>query len=288
MQFRHRARRRLPNLHSDERACYRIIVHVIDTRFDWTLAPAVWLLLLGGMLLSMEAGRRVRVKHLRAAQGESTGFGAVHGAVFGLMGLMVAFTFSGAAVRFDHRRNLIVEEANDIGTAYRRIDLLPEAARGPLQGKFREYVDTRLDTYRAGTDFERISQLLQQTAQQQDQIWKMALAAIAHASTPAVPAQILSLLNAMFDIVTTRTAATQMHPPVVVWVMLGGLTLVCSFLVGYDTGGSGRRHWLQLLTFASIFSLTLYVILDMEYPRVGLIRVTAMDRVLQDVRDSMR
>ena len=57
----------------------------------------------------------------------------------------------------------------------------------------------------------------------------------------------------MFDIVTTRMAVTQMHPPPVVWVMLGGLTLVCSFLVGYDLGGSVRRNWLHVLTFACSF-----------------------------------
>jgi hypothetical protein len=260
---------------------------VIDTGFDWTLAPLVWLLLLGGMLLSMEAGRRLRVRHLRATQGESTGFGAVHGAVFGLMGLVMAFTFSGAASRFDHRRDLIVEEANDIGTAYFRIALLPEAAQRPLQDKFREYMDSRLQTYRAGTNVARISQLMQQTAQHQEQIWKMAVEAIGHASSPPVAALIIPSLNDMFDIVTTRTAATQMHPPGVVWVMLGGLALVCSMLVGYDLGGV-PRNWLHLFTFALLFSLTLYVIIDMEYPRVGLIRVTAMDHLLQDVRDSMR
>jgi len=259
----------------------------MDTPFDWMLAPLVWLVLLGGMLLSMEAGKRVRARHLRAAQSDSTGFAAVHGAVFALMGLVMAFTFSGAASRFDHRRDLIVEEANDIGTAYLRIALLPEAERGPLQDRFREYLDSRLLTYRAGTDIVRVSQLLQQTAQLQGQIWKSALEAIDHASSPPVAALILPSLNDMFDIVATRTAATQMHPPAAVWLMLGGLTLVCSFLVGYDLGGA-PRNWLHLLTFALLFSLTLYVIIDMEYPRVGLIRVTAMDRVLQDVRDSMR
>ena len=66
-------------------------------------------------------------------------------------------------------------------------------------------------------------------------------------------AQILHSLNDMFDIVTTRMAVTQMHPPPVVWVMLGGLTLVCSFLVGYDLGGSVRRNWLHVLTFACSF-----------------------------------
>jgi len=260
---------------------------VIDTGFDWTLAPLVWLLLLGGMLLSTEVGRRLRIKHLGTAQGEPKGLGAVQGAVFGLMGLVMAFTFSGAASRFDHRRDLVVEEANDIGTAYLRIALLPEAARGPLQDKFREYLDARLETYRAGTDGARTRQLLQQTAQHQSQIWKMAVDAIEHASSPPVSALIFPSLNDMFDIVTTRTAATQMHPPAVVWVMLGGLALVCSLLVGYDLGGV-ERNWLHLLTFSLLFSLTLYVIIDMEYPRVGLIRVTAIDRVLQDVRESMR
>ena len=252
------------------------------------LAPLVWLVLLGGMLVSMEVGMRVRARHVRAGQGDSTGFSAVHGAVFALMGLVIAFTFSGAAGRFDHRRDLIVEEANDIGTAYLRVDLLPEAARGPLKDKFREYMDSRLDTYRAGTDVVRVNQLLRQTAEQQNQIWTLALQAIEHASSPPVAAQILPSLNSMFDIVTTRTAATQMHPPTAVWIMLGGLTLVCSFLVGYDLGGNVRRNWLHLLTFAVLFSLTLYVIIDMEYPRVGLIRVTAMDQVLQNVRESMR
>ena len=168
---------------------------MIDTGFDWTLAPLVWLVLMGGMLLSMQAGMRVRARHLRAAHSDSTGFAAVHGAVFALMGLLMAFTFSGAASRFDHRRDLIVEEANDIGTAYLRIALLPEAARGPLQDRFREYLDSRLQTYRAGTDLVRVSQLLQQTTQQQSQIWKMAVAAIDHASSPPVAAQILPSLN---------------------------------------------------------------------------------------------
>jgi hypothetical protein len=261
---------------------------MIDTGFDWMLAPLVLLLLLGGMLLSMKAGMRARAVHLRAAPGDSTSFATVHGAAFALLGLMIAFTFSGAASRFDHRRDLIVEEANNIGTAYLRIALLSEATRGPLQDKFRQYVDSRLETYRAGTDLARVSQLLQQTAELQNQIWKLALEGIERASTPPVAALILPPLNDMFDIVTTRTAATQMHPPAIVWLTLGGLTLVCSFLVGYDLAGGVRRNWLHVLTFAFLFSLTLYVIIDMEYPRVGLIRVTAMDRVLQDVRDSMR
>jgi len=240
------------------------------------------------MLLANQAGWRLRVKHLQGARGEPTGAGTLEGAVFGLMGLMIAFTFSGAASRFDQRRHLIVEEANDIGTAYLRIELLPEASRGPLKDEFRHYLDARLQTYRVATDFAQVTQLLQQTNQQQHRIWNMALEAVAEASIPPVAARLLPALNAMFDIVTTRTAETRIHPPVVVWMMLGSLTLVCSLLAGYGMGDTARRNWLHVLTFTAILSLTLFVIIDMEFPRVGFIRVDAMDEVLQDVRDSMR
>jgi hypothetical protein len=253
------------------------------------LAPLVWLALLGSMLLSMKAGMRLRARHLRASPGDSTGFAAVHGAAFALMGLMIAFTFSGAASRFDHRRDLIVQEANDIGTAYLRIGLLPEATQAPFARP--SFANTSTPASRPiasePTSGESRSNC-SRTAELQGHIWKLAMDAIHDAPSPPVAAQIVPSLNDMFDIVTTRTAAVQMHPPAVVWMMLAGLTLVCSFLVGYDLAGGMRRNWLHVLTFALLFSLTLYVIIDMEYPRVGLIRVTAMDRLLEDVRDSMR
>src|SRR5262249_8868795 len=82
--------------------------------------------LLLGMLLFLEIGRRVAIRRLKKDTGTAgEGVGAVDGAVFALLGLLLAFTFSGASSRFDTRRQLIVEETNDIGTAYLRIDLLP-------------------------------------------------------------------------------------------------------------------------------------------------------------------
>jgi hypothetical protein len=79
-----------------------------------------------GMLLLLETGRRLGVRRLASdPEGARAGTGTVEGAVFALLGLLVAFTFSGAASRFDQRRDLIVEETNDIGTAYLRLDLLP-------------------------------------------------------------------------------------------------------------------------------------------------------------------
>jgi hypothetical protein len=76
----------------------------------------------------------------------------VNGAVFGLLGLLVAFTFSGAANRFDTRRQLVVEETHAIGTAYLRLDVLPATAQPALRARIREYLDSRLAAYRAMPD----------------------------------------------------------------------------------------------------------------------------------------
>src|SRR6187399_822560 len=109
--------------------------------------------LFAGMLAAMEAGRRIGVRRrARDPEGAEIGLGTINGAVFGLMGLLIAFTFSGAASRFDKRRELVVQEANNIGTAYLRLDLLPASAQPALRERFRRYVDARIAAYRALPD----------------------------------------------------------------------------------------------------------------------------------------
>ena len=112
-------------------------------------AALISLLALGlfvGMVLLLELGRRIGVRRIaNDPEGAQAGTGAVDGAVFALLGLLIAFTFSGAATRFDERRNLIVQETNDIGTAYLRLDLLPASAQPGLRDLFRRYVDSRLE-----------------------------------------------------------------------------------------------------------------------------------------------
>jgi len=131
-----------------------------------------------GMLAMIELGRRLRVRqHAMRAEGADLGLGTVEGAVFALLGLLIAFTFSGAASRFDARRQLIVEEANDIGTAYLRLDLLPPITQAPLREKFRDYVDARLGSTRGipgsqGARAEHIRALGLQT-----EIWRDAVSA---------------------------------------------------------------------------------------------------------------
>jgi hypothetical protein len=243
--------------------------------------------LFAGMLLLQEAGRRLGARRLRLdPEGSRTGLGAVEGAVFGVMGLLIAFTFSGAASRFETRRQLIVEEANAIGTAWLRVDLLPADAQPKIRELFRAYVDARIDVYKKLPDVPAAQEALGRSIALQGRIWKAALEAAAGA--PQATVLLVPALNAMFDITTTRTVALQTHPPAIIFAMLGLVALTCSLLAGYAMAGTKQRSLVHGLGFALILTLTVYVILDIEYPRVGLVRIDAMDRLLTDVRQAMQ
>jgi len=213
-----------------------------------------------GMLILLEVGRRIGARRLAEdPTGAEAGVGTVDGAVFALLGLLIAFTFSGAASRFDTRRQLIVEETNDIGTAYLRLDLLPVDAQPGLREKFREYVDTRLEIYRKLPDFRAAQEETAKANRLQAEIWRQSVAASrAQGASAAAPMLLLPALNAMIDITTTRTMATQIHPPMVIFALLFGLALVSSLLVGYGMASSKARNWLHMLGLAFVMAVSVY------------------------------
>lgn len=239
-----------------------------------------------GMLVMLEVGRWLGHRRLARDPG-ATGLGPLEGAIFGLLGLLVAFTFSGAASRLDMRRALVVEEANDIGTAYARIDMLPDAAQPRLRDLFRRYVDARIGVYRALPDRAAAWQGLERASALQGEIWTAASAACRSDEGRSVAMLVLPPINAMFDITTTRTMAALHHPPTLIYAMLIVLALVSALLAGHGMAAGGRRSWVHALGFAAVMAVVIYVIIDLEYPRFGVLRVDAADRALEQVRAAM-
>jgi hypothetical protein len=264
-----------------------MILNVVDpAAFGGGLAIAMFV----GILACLEAGRWIGKRAIgQHGAGQQPGMGSLEGAVFALMGLLIAFTFSGALERFDGRRALVVQEANAIGTAWLRIDLLPAAAQPKLRQTFREYVDARIATYRKLPDIAAAKQELARSQQLQSEIWAQAVAAMRLPETrTSTEVLMMGALNEMFDITTTRVAATQIHPPGIVYAMLFGLALAAALLAGYHSAADKRRDWIHQFGFAAILALTLYVIFDIEHPRMGLVRVDAIDQVLVGVRAGMK
>jgi hypothetical protein len=253
------------------------------------VAPLLCAALFVGTVVLLETGRRIGAARLAAdPEGARAGVGAVEGSVFGLLGLLIAFTFSGAASRFDARRQLIVEETNHIGTAWLRLDLVPADGQSEMRELFRQYLDSRLDMYRKLPDLEASEVERTRSAQLQQEIWQRAVKASRDSGSQTTTMLLLPALNNMFDIVSTRAMATRMHPPPIVFVMLVALILAGATLVGYGMAGGQSRNWLHILGFATVMTLTAYVIVDIEYPRFGLIRVDAADEMLMELRETMR
>lgn len=255
------------------------------------LEHAYWLLpiLALCMIICMEVGYRVgRASSLRHTGQEEKGSGAIEAAIFGLLGLMLAFTFSAAQSRVEKRRDLVVKEANAIGTAYLRLDLLAAEAQPALRKAFREYLDTRIAVYEAIPDFEKVYQGLARADQLQKKIWTMAQEAVRADSWNTAGMLLMPALNEMIDVTAERTMAAKSHTPSIIFILLLILALFSSAMAGYAMSKSGWRNAFHWVVFAAVISVTVYVIIDLEFPRLGMIRLDVADEVLIQLRDSIR
>jgi hypothetical protein len=113
------------------------------------------------------------------------------------------------------------------------------------------------------------------------------VAACLDADSPATTNLVLASLNAMIDVTTTRTVLARTHLPLVIRTLLVVLPLICSLLAGLSAAADARHSWTHILTFALMVSVTVFVILDLDYPRAGLIRIDHFDLVLVELRNSL-
>ena len=246
--------------------------------------------LFAGMLLMLFIGqwlgrRRLSAQETDPVHSRLTG---VEAAIFGLMGLMIAFTFSGAASRYEMRRQLVVDEANAIGTAYLRMDLLPAAAQSALREKFRRYTETRINVYRVLPDVNASETQAAIAVTLQNEIWAAALVALKEAP-PQATIVVVPALNQMIDVTTARAIAQHTHTPKLIFIGVLMLALVCSLLAGYVVANTKTHNvGVYVFTFAVVMTLTVYIIFDLDYPRFGLVRLDFADKALTDLLAMMK
>lgn len=246
-------------------------------------------LMLVGMLASLEAGFRIGRKRRSSRTAETNDeISVVVAAVLGLLGLVLAFTFGAAQERFSERRAQIVEEANAIGTAYLRLDLLAPADQASIRPLFRDYLESRIETFERFTHRAASRAAFDRGTRLQEEIWKRSVAACGASSNPAAPVLLLDALNKMIDITTTRDLATTSHAPVLVLALLVVLSFAGALLAGDSLALKGLRYPLHMAIFALAIAGTVYLVIDLEYPRMGFITLEHMDRGMIQLRDLMR
>ncbi len=220
----------------------------------------------------------------RGEDKETSGkFGPVEGSLLGLLAFLLAFTFSMSASRYDARRHVLVEEANDISTAILRADLYPETERTAFRTDFKDYVETRIDFYEAGFDQEKVNANLERSAIISAKIWDRA-ALLARDRDNLIPSyHMIPALNNMIDIVTTRNAARHATIPDSILWMLFVLCLVGSFLVGYNHRDIASSR-VVVVVFALMISASIFLILDLDRPSHGLITLEETNKNIVDLR----
>jgi hypothetical protein len=249
----------------------------------WAVMGLLFLAMLGMALIGHRYGRG---QLERRGDSAATGTGIVEGALFALLGLLIAFTFATSYSQYNLRRGLAIEEANAIGTAYLRLDILPAEARDRLREKFRTYAETRLEFWNQLGNKSALRQTLGEADELQREIWSLAIKATEDDGTSR--RLLLPALNEMIDITTTRSDASQRHPPLIVFAMLFILALLCAWLIGYASASAEHLNWIHVIGYATMVTLTIYVIIDLDFPRYGLIQLDFAQQPLEEVRRSMR
>ena len=239
------------------------------------------------MLAFLEIGRRVGVRRLEVP-GARAGVGVVDGTVYALLALLIGFTFNGAAARFDSRRELLGQATNSAGTVWQRIDLLPPELQPPIRLALRNYLDALITAYTAPSDRDHPFAQAVPVTRAQDDLWTKAVAVCILPAGEKARMLLLPGLNELFGTVEKERLARAVHPPWIVFAMLALAALAGALFVGYALANANRRNWLYMVGVAATIASATYVIVELEYPRLGLIRIDSADRTLIQLRDSMR
>lgn len=235
------------------------------------VSQKIVLFLVAGLLLALaEAGYRIGYKlHCKKADGQSS---SVQGAVLGLLGLLLGFTFAMAAARLETRRVLLVEEVNSIGTTWLRADFLPEGHQQEVKKLLIRYTQLKVDFFNAKSDREALSGAGNEIAQIHKQLWMHANAAAAASPTP-ITASFITTLNETIDHDTTRKAAIRNQVPGAVWTLLLVLSACGAWASGYGGGTAGIRSSFNQYVFPVLIAVVIALITDIAQPRKGLVSI---------------
>lgn len=229
-------------------------------------------------------GRRAYDTHPEnhgARQGAVSG---VQTAILGLLGLLLGFTFALATARYDVRRELIVKDANAIGTAYLRTSLLPEAHVAPVRELLRQYLSLRIVYFPLADDPAKLAEGLQKSAGLQHQLWDHAVAA-GKESPSAMTSLFIDALNATFDVEGERLAAAAARIPPVVWVLVLVVGALGCLTSSYLSGAAGARSPFSSFVLPLLIAIVITLIFDLMHPREGLIGLS--QKPLADLQSSL-
>lgn len=245
----------------------------------WALFGAI----AGVVLISIEAGYRLGQYRRRCSEDEREGpVGAIVGSTLGLLAFILAFTFSLAAGRFDSRRQMVVEEANAIGTTFLRAGILPDDRGENIRERLEDYVNARLEVVETG-DVEKV---LSRSEQLHRELWNDAEMLGKNFPDSIVVGLFIQSLNEMIDVHAKRVlVGLQNRLPIFLWATLFVVTILTMAGVGYHEGLSKSNRSVAILVLVLSFSAVMTMVVDLDRPQEGY--MTVKQQAMVDVRKMM-
>jgi hypothetical protein len=237
-------------------------IHLAD------FALRVFALSLGALTLCAWLGANIAAKtkpvEMRAD------FNIVLTASLTLLGLIIGFSFSMALNRYDQRQNTEELEADAIGAAYLRAELMPAAAAARTQALLREYLDARVSFY-SELDARRLPQLEARTLRLEQQLWSEVRAAAAAQPLPTLATVVLAM-NAVLNTRADTQAAWNNRIPLAAWALMMLIAMLCNAMVGYAAPRLSPHAIIRSL-LPMVLAIAFALIADIDSPRGGFIHV---------------
>jgi hypothetical protein len=248
-------------------------------------AVPVWVVFLLFTVLMFgcfEVGFRLGVWWQAREPGEQEGpADMLVGSLLGLMAFVLAVTLGLATDRYDARRNLVVEEANALATAYQRADYLPAAEAAQLKALLRAYLPLRIVT-----DPAAVPANIARSAALARQMWTIEVTAAQSGDNSDLIASLGESLNEIVAVGEQRVVAGVYArvPQTIIFLLLAGSALSLA-MVGYSAGIKGRRSVLSATVLILTLAVVTILVVDLDRPQEGLLRVS--QQALVDVQRFM-
>ncbi|MCW5737146.1 MAG: hypothetical protein KIS73_23675 [Enhydrobacter sp.] len=226
--------------------------------------------MIAGAFVAEEFGYRLGRYYGPRDEAFTKQLGLVSNATFALVAFLVGFGFSGAATRYVDSLDLVVKEANALGTAYLRADTLQQPMRNELKQALRSYAADRLELLRS-RDADTTARLLAKVGPQQNRLWEIAVRGTA--DNPPLMNVVLPPLNEVIDLHTTHLAAARRHIPIAIMTALLASAVISLALVSFGNGLVGRRFPVLNSVYGLTLVIALWMTIDLDHLRRGAIQV---------------
>ena len=250
----------------------------------WLIALLLILLLLVAEEIGQRLGLRRRARR-DSAHADTGGGSTVLSSLLALLGLLMAFTYSAAVERYEDRRQAVIDEANALGTAFLRADVIVEPERTELKHALYEYALSRAPTMKTMSVEDR-EQVVAQSLEAQRRIWPLTRQVVGDGARGPVEAGLLSAITELLDMNTIRLAAVVNKLPAPAIYLLAVIAAVALAVAGYHAGSDGRISRWRMTVFALVLAAMMVLILDFDRPRAGFIRLDHLSivAVIEDMK----